>query len=296
MITSMTGFASKAVTILEHDGEHCTLDIEIKTFNSRFCEPTCKLPGTLNSCEMDVVQRLKSRLHRGRIYCTVRINSFGALLEKMVFSPTRVQEYLSAVEALREKHGLRGDVDVQTMVALPNIFTTEKAQLPPEAIGKFLAGIDEAIDQVVSVRQQEGASLSKDFDTRFGNCTRLIASIEKATKALIEKHKEGLGELQQKVHDGDEDAKALLSEKYAALDKMDVHEEIVRFCSHLEAVEKHLASDAREKGRRLDFILQELMREINTIMSKCSNYGISADAVDVKVELEKAREQIQNIV
>ena len=88
----------------------------------------------------------------------------------------------------------------------------------------------------------------------------------------------------------------MLAEKYGALDKMDVHEEIVRFRSHLDAVVSHMQSDTNEKGRKFDFILQELTREINTIMAKCSNYQISAYAVDVKVELEKAREQVQNIV
>lgn len=296
MITSMTGFANKTVTILEREGEHCALDIEIKTFNAKFCEPAVKLPGVLSACEMDVVQRLKARLHRGRIYCTIRVGSYGTLLEKMVFSPTRVHDYLDAVAQLREKHGLHGDVDMQTMVSLPNLFTTEKAQLPPEAIGVFLAGIDEAIDQVLKARAQEGKSMLVDIQARMANCKKLIARIAKETKKLMEAYKEGLGELQQKANEGDGEAKTLLIEKYAVLDKMDVHEEIVRFESHLAAVKQHLESDAREKGRRLDFIFQELMREINTIMAKCSSYTISADAVDVKVELEKAREQIQNIV
>lgn len=296
MITSMTGFAARTVTILQRDEEQCALDIEIKTFNSRFFEPSCKLPGTLSAYEMDVVQRLKAGLHRGRVYCTVRINSYSALLEKLVFSPTRVEEYLSTVEVLRSKYGLQGELRLNEMIALPNIFATERTQLPKEAIDLFLAGIDEALAQAVAARQQEGNSLLADLEQRFSRARELIDNISVATQQLLAAHKEHLASEKQKANDGDEEAKAMLADKYGSLDKMDVHEEIVRFRSHLEAVHSHLHSNAREKGRKFDFILQELMREINTIMAKCSSYEISSYAVDVKVELEKAREQVQNIV
>ena len=296
MITSMTGFASRTITILERDEEQCALDIEIKTFNSRFFEPSCKLPGTLSAYEMEVVQRLKASLHRGRVYCTVRINSYSALLEKLVFSPTRVEEYLATVDILRDKYKLTGELKLNEVISLPNIFATERAHLPEEAIKRFLDGIGEVIDQVVAEREQEGRNLLADLTGRFDRARELIDNIDAAIQKILARLKEQLNEERQKAQDGDEEAKAMLAEKYGALDKMDVHEEIVRFRSHLEAANGHLRSDVREKGRKFDFILQELMREINTIMAKCSNYEISAYAVDVKVELEKAREQVQNIV
>lgn len=296
MITSMTGFASHTVSILEKDGEQCALDIEIKTFNSRFFEPSCKLPGALSAYEMEVIQRLKAALRRGRVYCTVRINSYSSLLEKLVFSPSRVEEYLETAEILRSKHGLTGELSLNEVISFPNIFATERTQLPQEAVDRFLKGVEAALEQTVKTRSQEGKSLLADLDKRFSHARTLIDKIESATQKLIAEHKEQLASEKLKAQDGDEQAKAMLAEKYGSLDKMDVHEEIVRFGAHLDAVSDHMCSDKSEKGRKLDFILQELMREINTIMAKCSSYEISSYAVDVKVELEKAREQVQNIV
>ena len=226
----------------------------------------------------------------------MRINSYSALLEKLVFSPTRVEEYLETAQILRDKYNLSGDLALNEMIALPNIFATERANLPQEAIDAFLEGIDAVVEQVVAERTQEGANLQADLEGRFAQARQLIDSIDQAIQKILKRLKEELSVERQKAQDGDEEAKAMLAEKYGALDKMDVHEEIVRFRSHLDAVVSHMQSDTNEKGRKFDFILQELTREINTIMAKCSNYQISAYAVDVKVELEKAREQVQNIV
>jgi len=296
MIISMTGFASYSISLLEQQEEQCVLDIEIKTFNSRFFEPSCKLPGNLSAYEMEVVQRLKKALVRGRVYCTVRVNGYSALLEKLVFSHTRVKEYLATTKILQDKFGMQGGLTVDQVMGLPNIFSTERTQLPQVAIERFLGGIDKALEQVVSARVEEGCYLEADLLKRFAYAQELIENIKSASKVLIEDQKRHITMQQGRAQEGDEEARAVLSERYGALDKMDVHEEIVRFCSHLESVKEHMAGNRVEKGRKLDFILQELMREINTIMAKCSSYQISAYAVDIKVELEKAREQVQNIV
>lgn len=296
MITSMTGFANHSVMLLEHEGEQCLLDIEIKTFNSRFFEPTCKLPGTLSAYEMDVINRLKKTLIRGRVYCTIKISGYSTLLEKLAVSTRRIEEYLETAVLLRDKFGIKGELSVEKIITLPNVFATERAQLPPEAIKRFLDGIDEALKQVLVSRQQEGASLQVDLMQRFTRAGELMAHIELETQKAVAQKREQISGLQERAQEGDEEARSLLGDLYAAIDKMDVHEEIVRFGAHLNAVHEHLASGNPEKGRKLDFILQELGREINTVMAKCSSYQISSSGVDVKVEMEKAREQVQNVV
>ena len=218
------------------------------------------------------------------------------MLEKLVFSPSRVEEYLETAETLRTKHGLKGELTLSEVISFPNIFATERTQLPQEAVDRFLKGIEVALEQTIAARSREGKSLFADLDKRFSHARTLIDKIDTATQKLIAEQKERLANEKLKAQDGDEQAKAMLAEKYGSLDKMDVHEEIVRFGAHLDAVNDHMGNETREKGRKLDFILQELMREINTIMAKCSSYEISSYAVDVKVELEKAREQVQNIV
>ncbi len=295
-ITSMTGFANVSTTVLEYNGEQCSVDIEIKTFNSRFFEPTCKMPSALSGYEMEVTQRLKAGLIRGRVYCTIRINSHGALLEKMIFSPVRVEEYLAARDVMKHTFNLSGDLSIAEMMNLPQVFATERTPLSDDAIARFLAGVDEAITQVMVARGHEGRTLLIDLSQRLKNIVHIMASIEALVTQLLSAQKEVVAACQQLVQAGDEAARAVLPERLNALDKMDVHEEIVRFRSHVSAVERLLGDASIEKGRKLDFTLQELMREINTITAKCTNYEMSAYAVDIKVEIEKIREQVQNIV
>jgi len=296
MVTSMTGFANVSAVMLEQDGQQCSVDVEIKTFNSRFFEPTCKLPTALSSCEMDLISRMKNGLIRGRVYCTVRINSHGTLLEKTVFSPVRVQEYLDAGAYMQQQFGLQGSLTVAEMMSLPQVFSSERVALSDEAIERFLAVVDAAIAQTHEARKNEGKRLLEDLTSRLNAIEKTMAEIAQITARLLSAQKNEVARCQQLVQEGDEAARALLPERLAVLDKMDVHEEIVRFGSHLQAVERLLADAVIEKGRKLDFILQELMREVNTVTSKCSNYEMSARAVDIKVEIEKIREQAQNIV
>lgn len=296
MISSMTGFANVAVTMLENEQEQCTVDIEIKTFNSRFFEPTCKLPGALGGYEMEITSRLKTALIRGRVYVTVRITGHGALLEKMVFSPARVQEYIDAAQYIKAHFGIAGDLSIAQIMNMPQVFASEKAVLSDEATARFMHGVDEAIRQTLGAREREGKNLLVDLQQRLTIIAATIERIREIVGRLIIEQKAEVALQQQKAQEGDEQAKAVLSERLSALDKMDVHEEIIRFGSHMTALTRLLGDSTLEKGRKLDFTLQEMMREINTITAKCTHYEMSAAAVDVKVEIEKIREQIQNIV
>lgn len=292
----MTGFANHAVMLLEQENEQCVLDIEIKTFNSRFFEATCKLPAALSAQEGEVLTKLKDKLFRGRVYCTVRILGVGSLFERVTVSPLRVREYVRASEQLKEQFKFSGDLTIQDIMALPNVFTSDRTLLSDEVIMRFFEGIDAAIAMTVESREREGAFLRRDIMQRFDAMHTLIGHIEEKFSRLMATQRGELAMVKQKSHDGDIEATALLNERYVSLDKLDVHEEIVRFRAHLDAVRQLFSGNGVEKGRKLDFILQELMREINTIMSKSANYELSAHAVDVKVELEKVREQAQNIV
>jgi len=295
-LVSMTGFATKSVELFAVMGEQCVADIEIKTLNSRFFEPTCKLPAALSGCEMEIISRLKSSLVRGRVYCTIRLQGLASVLEKNVFSPIRVQEYLAAAELIKEEFGVAGSLSLAELMQMPQVFSPERAALTDDMIQALLRGLDEAIAGVILTRQREGQALFADIAARLDIMLKSMAFIDERVKELLLEHKAGVAALQHQAQQGDEAAKALLPERLSALDKMDVHEEIVRFASHVNAIEKVLAEKSPEKGRKLDFTMQELMREVNTVTSKCSSYEISSKAVDIKVEIEKIREQVQNIV
>jgi uncharacterized protein (TIGR00255 family) len=292
----MTGFANIAATLFEHAGEQCVVDIEIKTFNSKFFEPSCKLPGALSGYEMEITSRLKNALLRGRVYCTLRIASHGALLEKMIFSPARVEEYLAAGSYITKHFGVTGSLTVAELMTLPQVFAPERAVLSDQAVARLFEGLDAAIAQVQQARQLEGQSLLVDLEQRLVLMSQIMERITSIVAKVLVEQKEEIAEQQKLAQEGDELAKAVLPERLGMLDKMDVHEEIVRFQSHMNALRQLLASALAEKGRKLDFMLQELMREVNTITSKCMHFEMSSAAVDIKVEIEKIREQIQNIV
>lgn len=292
----MTGFATRTLSLPFGNDEHCTLEVEIKTFNSRFFEATCKLPFPLQTYELSINQMLKKHLIRGRVYCTIKQIGNANGMERYVFSPARVNEYLLAAQELREKFGMTGDLDVYQMLSLPGIFTAERNDFTPEMKSFFLEEVERTIEEVVVSRKEEGARLVQDLEKRFEKTFELMQEIQTASHLILTEKKEQLAQEIARMGEGDEGAKAPLKDQYAALDKMDVHEEIIRFFSHLKAMQDHLSYDSVEKGRKCDFILQELMRETNTIAAKCSGYAVSSMAVDIKVELEKAREQVQNIV
>jgi len=295
-ISSMTGFANFSVVILEANGEQCVVDIEIKTFNSKFFEPSCKLPSALSPYEMEIVSRLKVGLVRGRVYCTMRINGQGALLEKMSFSPSRVEEYLQAGVYIQKHFGVRGELSIAEIMALPQVFSTERTALSDQSLALLLTGLDRSIEQTLIARREEGKTLLVDLLKRLSLMASAMNDIEEIMLGLLATKKEEVARTQQLAQGGDEAARALLVEYVSQLDKMDVHEEVVRFRSHLLAIERLLNDENPEKGRKLDFTLQELMREVNTVTAKCANYAMSARAVDIKVEVEKIREQVQNIV
>ena len=189
-----------------------------------------------------------------------------------------------------------GEVSVFERMSLPHVINLDKETISEEQVATLLADFDKAIDELVKEREREGVSITEDLTARFARCRELVVQIDTIKDEELEKKKLLVGETRELAQAGDEAAQVKLEELYKMLDKMDIHEEVSRFTSHLDAIEALLAADQADKGRRFDFMLQELMRETNTMTAKCSSYAISAMAVDMKVELEKAREQAQNIV
>ena len=292
----MTGFASRTLHLKSASGETTELEIEIKTLNSRFFEPACKMPSNMSMYEMEVIQRLKKKLFRGRIFFTVRTQGYSSMLERMSYSPARVAEYVEASKSIRRLHTLEGNLSVTSVMTLPHVFSTERLPLSDELVQQFFTEVDAAIEDVLAARQIEGADLGKDLKTRFERSHTCLKEIQRVSQDVVAKCKDEIAKDLARVENGETEVKVVLSERYAHLDKIDIHEEVVRFESHLQRIHDVIIADTPEKGRKLDFTLQELMREINTITAKCSSFEISSQAVDIKVELEKAREQVQNVV
>lgn len=298
MIHSMTGFAAKTLVIFPTKEHQVNLSISIKSLNSRFFETTCKIPFALSNFETDFIKMIKAKLLRGHVYFT--IHSSSEYLVSCTIQPASdvVRGYLDAVENIKKEFKLNGDLTLNELLHLPNIFNVEKKDIEDEKSIKLIFDtVDQLLNDVIEARKKEGALLKKDLEQRMFSAQHEIDAIEQAFNALMEQHKalagQELGELESLSDEVAEPRRQVL---YAMLDKIDIHEEIVRFKSHLSNFITHLASPAIEKGKRLDFILQELAREVNTIAAKCSDSTIGGLAINIKVDLEKAREQVQNIV
>jgi len=292
----MTGFSCGTYEIKTKDGRKLSFSFEMKSINSRFFELTSKLPNFLNHLEIKIINQLQKKLVRGRVYLIVQQADDSTPTTKIMPSIKIVQGYLDAIKNIKTQCSIPGELTIADLLNLPDIFITEKNVLTEEDGLLLLNALDEVADKLSNTRAQEGATLEKDILMRFDSCLNKITEIRDCFEKIMTSYKDEVNKKLALVESGDETIKTQLEELYTIMNKIDIHEEITRFFSHLDGVKTFLKKDQTEKGKRLDFVLQELLRETNTIMAKCANFGISSAGVDIKVELEKIREQVQNIL
>lgn len=298
MLLSMTGYSCTTFFLDIGNGERISFSVEIKTINARFFEAVCKLPSLFGHLEVKIISLLQQHLIRGRAYVIIKLGQESESFEPVLPCYKVVEGYLTAAKQIQEQYKLQGNLSIADIFQLPHVFVAEKRDLDPEHETTILQAVANVAEQVSTGRATEGETLLIDLEKNFHVCYERMQSITEHFEKLMQNKKQLIAE--QTIQLGHEDAdlgvKLQLDDLYAALNKIDVHEEITRFNSHLTAIKACIGSDQKDKGKRLDFILQELLRETNTIMAKCSNYDISAAAVDIKVALEKCREQVQNLV
>lgn len=296
MMLSMTGFATTAF-ILTKEKEQSTITMNLKTLNTRFFETTCKLPATLFHLETRIIQYLKKRLHRGHVYLTIYASNTGVFQRRINPALSTIQEYADAIKKIKKTLQITEPLSLQDFLPLPHIFNIEEKGIDKKSEQLILAALDKLVNEIIAVRSQEGNVIAQDIKKRISFIKKSMVTIEKLAHRALEQQKQKINTVLKEIGP-DEHAftEAQKNALYATLDKIDIHEEIIRFKSHLDNLAQEIATDDIEKGKRLDFILQELGREINTITAKCCDAKISAQAINIKVELEKIREHIQNIV
>lgn len=296
MVRSMTGFAQQSISVPVLD-THVGMSIALKSLNSRFLDANCKLPYPISNLETEFVQLFKARLLRGHISFTIHLTTANAFKSKVEPSMPTIAGYLHALEEIKKNFTIEGSISLTNLLALPNIFSVQEEELSPGAKELIFHTTNILIDQLIAMQLQEGEVLKNDLLTRIAIIENEIAIIESAAQEMIINQKKKVDTaLQELEMDESKFAETHKSALYVMLDKIDIHEEIVRFKNHLKNLKTELTTPGNEKGKRIDFTLQELGREINTITAKCSDSTISTHAINVKVELEKAREQNQNIV
>ncbi|MBQ7336523.1 MAG: YicC family protein [Clostridia bacterium] len=294
MIRSMTGFGRCRETV---DGLDIT--VEIKSVNSRFLDCNTKISRAYSYLEERIKPYLISRgIARGKVdvWITVEVLDSGAT--EISLDEGYLKGYLDALYRLRDAYGLRDDISVMSVARNQELFQVKK---PEEDVERDWARVknvlDKATDAFLAVRSREGESLARDMRAKLESIRASVTMIERLSEQDITTYRERLAErIREALEDNHitPDETRLLTECAIHADKVAVDEEMVRLRTHFDAFEEIL-SGGEPVGRKLDFLLQEMNREINTTGSKCSDAQIARTVVDVKCELEKIREQIQNL-
>ena len=303
MTQSMTGFSSAIAEIPTAKTEKLSLSLHLKALNSRYFETTCKLPYIINNLEVLIHRILKKKLERGHIYLTIKIQH-DSTKHVVIPSLTTITEYMDAIKIIQKTCNLKEEVSLGTLLQLPNILLVEEENLNSKTEEKILAAIETLADSLILTRQSEGNVLADDIKHHVLNISKNLTLIKKSSiKAIAAKKKELealIVNLQKSATQELSVDNCLLENQkitlLAELEKIDINEEIVRASSHVKSIVQLLDQDSLSKGKKLDFTLQELNRETNTIASKCSHIAISSMTIDIKADLEKAREQAQNIL
>lgn len=294
MIRSMTGFGRCRETV-----EGLDITVEIKSVNSRFLDCTAKISRAYGYLEERVKPYLMSRgVTRGKVDVWISVDVMDSGSVEITADEGYLQGYLNALYTLRDKYGLRDDISVMSVARNHDIFQIKK---PDEDIEhdweRVLTVLSKAVDTFLAVREREGERLAEDLRSKMENIKEVVARIEELSLADVSTYRERLAErIREALSDCQitPDETRLLTECAIHADKVAVDEEMVRLRTHFSAFEEILSS-GEPVGRKLDFLMQEMNREINTTGSKCSDAQIAHLVVDVKCELEKIREQIQNL-
>lgn len=291
MIKSMTGFGRCEIA-----GKDRKLTVEMKSVNHRYLDVAIKMPKKFNFFESAIRTELKNYISRGKVDVFITCEDYSEDSGSLKYNKALAKEYLTYLRQMAEEFELDNDIRVSTLSRYPDVFVMEEQNIDEEEFWKDLqSAIKGAAENFVKTRIVEGENLLKDLNVKLDTMLAHVDFITERSPKLIQEYKEKLREkVRELLEDVQIDESRLYMEVTIFADKVCVDEELVRLRSHVESTKKELAGGG-SIGRKLDFIAQEMNREANTILSKANDLEISARAIELKNEIEKVREQIQNI-
>ena len=291
MIRSMTGYGRGQQTLGGMD-----ITVEIRSVNHRYYEYSSRLPRVYGFLDERLKGYLQKAVSRGKVDVGVWIDTVDAPGSEVVVNHALAEGYLKALHELAQTYGLRDDVSVNTLSRFPDILTVRKAAEDEEAIWEAVRQVaDEALAGFVAMREREGARLREDVLARRQTILRAVEQVEARSPEIVREHMAKVeARMKELLSTATVDEQRLLTEAALFADKIAVAEETVRLRSHISQLET-LVNASEPVGRKLDFLVQEINRETNTIGSKVQDVELARVVVDVKAEIEKIREQIQNI-
>ena len=291
MIKSMTGFGRAQETV---DG--MTVTVELKSVNHRYFEFTAKVPRTYGFLEEKLKSFLNARVSRGKMECYVSIENLEESDMEVVVNPSLAKGYVDALRTLSETFGLKEDYSAISIAKFPDVLTLRKAPADEEKIWNAVKKVTElAVERFVTMRETEGEKLRADILSKADTILEHVAFVESRSPQTVREYHEKLRQRMEELLENTQvDEQRLLTEAAIFADKVAVDEETVRLRSHISQLREFLNAD-EPIGRKLDFLVQEMNRESNTIGSKAQDVEIAKRVIAIKAEVEKIREQVQNI-
>lgn len=290
-LRSMTGFG-RVVSSPKKGG----WSIEIRSLNHRYFDFSLKAPPSLYGLEDRIRELCQARLKRGKVMVSIINETNGSDLGDLSLDEKVLRFYLSSLRKIQRQFGLKDSLSVGDLLGLPRIFCMEKKAETPEKFWRSLRpSLEKALNLVTQSRIREGKVLAKDLADRLDRIEKDLSLIEQRAKSLPREYFERLRERIRRIFESDKVSEEgrLWQEAALLAEKADITEEIVRLRSHLQLFREKMLKE--EAGKELDFILQEMSREANTMSAKAQDFNVSKEVVSIKAELEKIREQVQNI-
>ena len=291
MVKSMTGYGRAVETV---NGREFT--VELRSVNNRYLDCSVKLPRSLSFAEEAVKQAVKATISRGKVDVFISVHSEGAADVKVTLNAAMVEGYLAAMKQMVTDYGVQDDISVSLLSRMNEVFTVEKPEVDEEQLlADLMSVVSKALAAYDAMRATEGKALENDLRNRGNTIRELVSQVEAGNGQTVIDYRTRLyNKLKEVLANTTIDESRILTEAAIFADKVAVDEETVRLRSHLDQMDTMLTGGGAI-GRKLDFLLQEMNRESNTIGSKCSDVKLARIVVDIKAELEKIREQTQNI-
>ncbi|MDQ0412562.1 YicC/YloC family endoribonuclease [Mesobacillus stamsii] len=290
MIVSMTGFGrSKAAT------ERCTVTVEVKTVNHRFCEFHIRLPRQLLKTEEKIKKKLGEHIKRGRVEVFVTLEGEGIVSRRVHIDWEALDEFVDNISAIKNRYSLAGDLEIRDIVNRDDIVHIEEKETDNDELDTLvLTAVEEAGLKLVEMRRLEGQALQRDVLKYIDQVLKHLSHVKQLAPDVVEQYRERLRKKLADLMEANAADDRFMTEAAFFADKADISEEIARLESHVSQFNEILKAD-EPLGRKLDFLLQEMNREVNTIGSKANDARIAREVVEMKSLLEKVKEQVQNM-
>jgi uncharacterized protein (TIGR00255 family) len=297
MIRSMTGYSR-----VEVEEAGLTLTVSIRGTNHRFLDPQLRVPSSLEAMEPIVRRLLKEHVSRGHVEISVGFAGAGAT--ELEIDRKLLAAYLKGYQMLKQEFGAAAEPDLMALLRVPGLIACGSSEMAPDEFERIRQVLERAVTQALEklndMRAREGESLERDLLSRFARLETLRATVSKLAEKAPQYYKQRLeGRIRDLAGSAEMDSGRLAQEVAYLASRSDIAEELTRFQSHLDQI-RHLLKESSEVGKKLDFLLQEMNREANTLLSKTTDVPevgleITRQAIEMKTEIEKLREQVQNI-